>query len=78
MLSDREVGALNLGRLFFENQEEARRQVCAWAKVNREVWEPWLPIETNCFAGFGLVNEDDELAARLQCCVLCRGCWFWF
>ncbi|CAE7383850.1 SCUBE3 [Symbiodinium natans] len=63
-----------LGDVFFTNQSEARRQMCEWAKSNLDVWEPWLPIETNCILGFGLVNaEDDHVASREEAtrCSLC-------
>lgn len=63
-----------LGDVFFEKQDEARNQICAWAKSNREVWEPWLPIETNCFAGFGLVNRQDEPVDSRDEAVRCRIC----
>ena len=50
------------GDVFFDNQEEGRRQVCEWAKANRNIWEAWLPDETSCFPGFGMVNAQDEPA----------------
>lgn len=63
-----------LGNVFFTNQAEARRQICTWANSNRDVWEPWLPIETNCILGFGLVNaqaghvDSREQAVRCSLC----------
>ena len=70
-----------LSEKFFESQDEARAQMCAWAKANRDVWEPWLPIETSCIVGFGMVNSQDEPAAWTQfhvryvrCCIRNRVC----
>ncbi|CAE7420058.1 SCUBE3 [Symbiodinium sp. CCMP2592] len=63
-----------LGDVFFTNQGEARKQMCEWAKSNRDIWEEWLPIETNCILGFGLVNEQDEPVDSRERAVTCSLC----
>ncbi|CAK9049851.1 unnamed protein product [Durusdinium trenchii] len=36
---------------------------CRWLQGNKATWESWLPDDTTCFAGFGLVDiESGELA----------------
>ncbi|CAK8992386.1 unnamed protein product [Durusdinium trenchii] len=59
---------------FFNNQDDARTQICEWAKSNRPVWEPWLPVDTNCIVGFGFVNAEDELVGSREEAVGCRLC----
>ena len=30
---------------------------CRWLHANEELWQKWIPDETECFAQFGLFNE---------------------
>ena len=42
---------------------DARETACNWLKANPAVWMAWLPNETACTAGKGLVNSLGELVA---------------
>ncbi|CAJ1371271.1 unnamed protein product [Effrenium voratum] len=38
--------------------DEVRSVACNWMKKNQERWRSWMPIDTACFAGFGLVDAQ--------------------
>ncbi|CAK9066781.1 unnamed protein product [Durusdinium trenchii] len=47
---------------------------CEWVLANRERWAKWVPVDTNCIAGFGLAdarNEHVALRAVATGCALC-------
>mmetsp|Transcript_7930 Transcript_7930/g.17576 ORF Transcript_7930/g.17576 Transcript_7930/m.17576 type:complete len:1446 (+) Transcript_7930:112-4449(+) len=48
------------------NSSGSRQEVaCRWIKQHRSVWEAWVPSETQCEAGLGLVNADGEYVPSL-------------
>ena len=47
---------------------------CEWAKANRLRWTSWLPIETSCIPGFGLVDAQDALVTVRSLAASCKVC----
>eukprot|EP00439_Symbiodinium_sp_Y106_P032155 s4992_g3.t2 len=47
---------------------------CNWLKANSAVWMAWLPNETACTAGKGLVNSLGELVVDRSLAVSCQVC----
>eukprot|EP00435_Cladocopium_sp_Y103_P071133 s1096_g36.t2 len=36
---------------------------CEWIKDNVDVWKEWIPVDTKCLAGFGMVDSDGEFVS---------------
>ena len=47
---------------------------CNWIRANRARWEAWKPIETNCYAGFGMIDADGNFLANRTGAVGCGLC----
>eukprot|EP00913_Durusdinium_trenchii_P014828 g13905.t1 len=59
--------------LLLQVTQEGRYNVsCNWARNNVERWTAWVPVRTNCYAGFGLANDEgvhilDETGKTYRC-----------
>ena len=47
---------------------------CNWIRSQRARWEAWKPIETNCYAGFGVVDAAGEYLSSRTGAVGCGLC----
>jgi len=47
---------------------------CDWVKNNKRIWEKWLPVETNCFPGFGIISADNAFVQSRSGGVSCGLC----
>ncbi|CAK9089147.1 unnamed protein product [Durusdinium trenchii] len=64
--------------LLLQVTQEGRYNVsCNWARNNVERWTAWVPVRTNCYAGFGLANDEGvhvtQRADATQCVVCPEG-----
>jgi len=47
---------------------------CEWITRNDHIWNPWIPVKTDCIPGKGLVSEDGAfvpLRANASACAWC-------
>ena len=56
------------------NTKPPEEVACHWVKEHQDVWERWLPVETNCLKGFGMINPDKEFLANRTGAVGCGLC----
>ena len=47
---------------------------CSWIAANRQRWRSWLPKDTSCIPGFGLVNASGSYMASRSDAVACSIC----
>jgi len=48
------------------NRSDSFRTVaCRWIRANRDHWQSWIPSNTQCVSGFGLVNESRAFVKSL-------------
>ncbi|CAE7736688.1 unnamed protein product [Symbiodinium microadriaticum] len=61
--------------LLLEAQSHGMQEVaCEWAKANQQRWQQWLPIETSCIPGFGLVDAQGSLVTSRSLAASCKVC----
>lgn len=65
-----QVQDLLLRTLRSSNEEVA----CRWVRDNKDVWKRWLPVETNCFQGSGMVSSDGKHLESREGAVGCDLC----
>ena len=55
-----------------------RQTTCRWLHSNRNVWQSWIPDESQCFVGFGLYDTglDDFTNQRVNTSnqIVCQAC----
>lgn len=56
------------------SRSSAHEVACDWIRKEQDVWLNWLPVETNCFQGFGMVNEDGAFLESRVGAVSCGLC----
>ena len=56
------------------NAKSPEEVACQWVKSRQDVWERWLPVETNCFQGFGMVNAEGDFLDTRDGAVGCGLC----
>ena len=37
---------------------------CKWVQQQQQRWTEWMPIETNCFEGFGLIDANGNFVSN--------------
>lgn len=47
---------------------------CRWLLANRAVWQPWVPDETSCDMGWGLVNQLQAYVTNRAAARSCAWC----
>lgn len=47
---------------------------CTWALANRDLWEKWVPKETDCSSGLGLVDLQQNFVTEVSAAVECATC----
>ncbi|CAE7255288.1 unnamed protein product [Symbiodinium sp. CCMP2456] len=47
---------------------------CQWAQANRHRWNQWIPKETTCFPGFGLVDASGMYVSSRDSAASCSVC----
>ena len=47
---------------------------CDWLKANRNIWEGWVPDQTKCNPGLGLVDLQGDFTESLTGAVSCAIC----
>eukprot|EP00438_Fugacium_kawagutii_P013730 Skav209148 [mRNA] locus=scaffold3188:56379:58019:- [translate_table: standard] len=47
---------------------------CQWVRSKGDIWEKWVPVATDCTAGFGLANVQGVPVASLDEAVDCQVC----
>ena len=58
----------------FQPWIEAQEGACEWVKANRDIWKTWIPLATDCTAGFGLADlEGMPVRSRAEA-VSCEIC----
>eukprot|EP00434_Breviolum_minutum_P005675 symbB.v1.2.004999.t1/scaffold288.1/size478366/29 len=51
-----------------------RTVACEWIQNNKERWDKWKPVETNCDPGFGMVDAQGSFVANRTGAVNCGLC----
>ena len=51
-----------------------RDTACKWIQNNKERWEGWKPVETNCDEGFGMIDGQGNFVATRTNAVGCGLC----
>jgi len=54
--------------------EAAEASACQWLLSNRAVWEPWVPDQTRCAAGFGIQDLSGKFADSFDTAHACAMC----
>ena len=57
-----------------EKWKNAQQGCCEWVKANRDVWTTWLPVATDCTAGFGIADVRGVPATSRAEAVNCQIC----
>ncbi|CAE7297920.1 unnamed protein product [Symbiodinium sp. CCMP2592] len=47
---------------------------CQWVRDNKQRWQDWLPIETNCITGFGLADGTGTFVTNRVNATSCEVC----
>eukprot|EP00439_Symbiodinium_sp_Y106_P085235 s126_g27.t3 len=47
---------------------------CQWVRDNKQRWQDWLPIETNCIIGFGIADAAGKFVADRANATRCEVC----
>ena len=47
---------------------------CSWVRRQSEIWSRWIPVDTNCFLGYGLVDEHGMFLSSMAGGVSCEVC----
>ncbi|CAK9077551.1 LEAF RUST 10 DISEASE-RESISTANCE LOCUS RECEPTOR-LIKE PROTEIN KINASE-like 1.4 (Probable receptor-like serine/threonine-protein kinase LRK10L-1.4), partial [Durusdinium trenchii] len=47
---------------------------CRWLKENQDRWKAWIPDDTNCLEGFGVVDENQAFLNSREGAVSCGLC----
>ena len=48
--------------------------ICEWLKANRDLWKSWIPMATDCTAGFGIADAQGMPVASRAEAVSCEIC----
>ena len=52
----------------------AKEGACEWLKANRDIWKTWIPLATDCTAGFGIADLRGMPARSRAEAVSCEIC----
>ncbi|CAK9004860.1 unnamed protein product [Durusdinium trenchii] len=47
---------------------------CSWITRHEHIWSKWIPVDTNCFLGFGVVDEHGTFLPSKTGAVSCDVC----
>lgn len=47
---------------------------CKWVHTNERIWRSWIPSPTDCTAGTGLVNQNNEFVFNVKEARTCQPC----
>lgn len=50
---------------------------CRWIRKEenrRDLWSKWIPVDTNCFVGYGLVDSEGVFVDARDTAVRCEIC----
>ena len=47
---------------------------CSWVRRQSEIWSRWISVDTNCFLGYGLVDEHGAFLSSMAGGVSCEVC----
>ena len=68
-----ELGEIQ-GLLLKTQSEPVYDIVCQWMREKKTTWQQWLPVETHCFEGFGMVDSFGDYAKNRSGAVSCGLC----
>ena len=70
-----EMAQLQGGQLPSYDWDTTTTVACEWLQNHTEIWAPWIPRATSCFAGQGMFSEtDDVFVSRRNKATTCRPC----
>lgn len=52
----------------------SQQGICAWLKANRDLWKSWIPMATDCTAGYGIADAQGMPVTSRAEAVSCEIC----